>query len=389
MEPLRIPNLQSPNPDPLNAAQASRIHIGFFPSDKETGMNRRSAAIGFSLALCAFGAQAQLPVLDKQLAGPRTQVLVLGSTHLSQIKQPIPYKQLEPVLERLAAFKPDIITVESLGGEQCDLMARHPTVYAPADVEQYCVDTAPAKTATGLDVPAAIAAFHKTLRGWPAKPTPAQRRQLAAQFLAAGEHPSALVQWLQLAESERRAGDGLDAALVARLEKLSGSNNESYSVGARLAARLGLQRVYNSDDHTGDNIAIDDMKAFGNAVQGAWDAAAGKAKEIRAREEELTKAGDLLALYRYINRPEVQRIAIERDFGAAVSEASPQRYGRLYVSGWEARNLRMVANIRVAFGNNPGGRVLSIVGSSHKPWFDGLLGQMQGVDVVDAVEKLK
>ncbi|MCQ4163565.1 DUF5694 domain-containing protein [Tahibacter harae] len=354
-------------------------------------MNRRYAVVGLSLALCALSAQAQqpLPVLDKQLAGPRTQVLVLGSTHLSQIKQPIAPRQLEPVLDRLAAFKPDIITVESLGGEQCDLMARHPTVYAPADVEQYCVDTAPAKAATGLDVPTAIAAFHKTLREWPARPTPAQRRQLAAQFLAAGEHPSALVQWLQLADGERRTGDGLDTALVARLEKLGASNNESYSVGARLAARLGLQRVYNVDDHTGDNIAIDDIKAFGAAVQGAWDAAAGKAREVRARQEELTRSGDLLALYRYINRPEVQRIAIESDFGAAVSEASPQRYGRLYVSGWEARNLRMVANIRVAFGNKPGGRVLSIVGSSHKPWFDGLLGQMQGVDVVDAVETLK
>jgi hypothetical protein len=31
--------------------------------------------------------------------------------------------------------------------------------------------------------------------------------------------------------------------------------------------------------------------------------------------------------------------------------------------------------------------VLCIVGASHKPWFDGLLGQMQGVDVVD-VEKV-
>ena len=48
------------------------------------------------------------------------------------------------------------------------------------------------------------------------------------------------------------------------------------------------------------------------------------------------------------------------------------------------RNLRMVANIRAAFRDRPGARVLSIVGASHKPWFDSLLGQMQGVDIVDA-----
>jgi hypothetical protein len=354
-------------------------------------MNFRSLAFGLSLVMCALAAQAReiVPALDSRLAGARTQLLVLGSVHLSQLKQPVTANQLEPLLQRLAAFKPGIITIESLSGEQCDLMARHPTVYLPEDANTYCVDTAPAKAATGLDVPAAIAAFHKTLRTWPAQPTDAQRRELAAQFLAAGEHASALVQWLQLAEGERKAGNGLDAALVERLEKLSSSNNESYSIGARLAARLGLQRVFATDDHTGDNIAVNDTEAYGKAVQAAWNAAAEKAKPMRAREEELSRSGDLLALYRYINQPDVLRTAIDSDFAAALADPSPQHYGRLYVAGWEARNLRMVANIRRAFGERPSSRVLAIVGLSHKPWFDSLLGQMQGVDVVDAQETLK
>jgi hypothetical protein len=33
--------------------------------------------------------------------------------------------------------------------------------------------------------------------------------------------------------------------------------------------------------------------------------------------------------------------------------------------------------------------VLAIVGSTHKPWFDSLLGQMQGVDVVDVESVLR
>jgi hypothetical protein len=41
--------------------------------------------------------------------------------------------------------------------------------------------------ATGLDVPAAIAEVDKTLKAWPARPTPAQRRRLAALFLAAND----------------------------------------------------------------------------------------------------------------------------------------------------------------------------------------------------------
>jgi hypothetical protein len=49
----------------------------------------------------------------------------------------------------------------------------------------------------------------------------------------------------------------------------------------------------------------------------------------------------------------------------------------------------MVSNVRAAFRERPGARVLSIVGSSHKPWFDSLLRQMQGVDVVDAEQALR
>jgi len=33
--------------------------------------------------------------------------------------------------------------------------------------------------------------------------------------------------------------------------------------------------------------------------------------------------------------------------------------------------------------------VLSVVGASHKPWFDGWLAQMSGVDIVDAEDVLK
>lgn len=354
-------------------------------------MSLRHTVLGLILVLSAFGAQAQhrLPVLDQKMPGPRTSILVLGSPHLSGIQQPIAPERLLPLLDRLAAFGPEVITVENLSGEQCDLTARHPMVYLPEDLAPYCVDTAPAKAATGLDVPAAIAEFRTTLRDWPAHPTAAQRRRLAAVFLAAGEHPSALVQWLQLPADERRAGDGLDAALVARLEKLAASNNESYSIAARLAARLGLSRVYNVDDHTGDNVQVGDTNAYGEAVQAAWKQASERAEANRARQDELSRGEDLLALYRFVNRPDVIRTAIENDFGLALRDPSPQQYGRYYIAGWEARNLRMVANVRAAFGERPGSRVLAVVGSSHKPWFDGLLGQMQGVDIVDTGKTLK
>lgn len=350
------------------------------------------AVCGLLIGLLGWGealAQVDLSTLDRRMAGPSTQVLVLGSVHLSGMSKDFRSDSLAPVIDRLAAFKPDLITIEAISGEQCDLAARHPAIYGAQGMAPYCRKTDAARIATGLDAPAAIAEAQQTLKNWPAAPSPAHRRRLAAVFLAANDKASALVQWLQLPQAERRSGDGLDDALVASLEKAMLHNDESLQIGARLAARLGLQRVHATDDHTGDNVDIADEAAYGKAVQAAWATAAAPMGRILEREEALAKSGDMLELYRYINRPDVLQVVVEGDFGSALRDPSPEHYGQLYVAGWETRNLRMVANIRAAFRERPGARVLSIVGRTHKPWFDDLLGQMQGVQIVDAQQVLK
>jgi hypothetical protein len=352
-----------------------------------TGHGRKLASIAaLALALpLAAHAQVDLTTLDRDMSGPRAQVLVLGTVHLRGMPKEFDAKTLDPVLDRLAAFAPDIITIESLTGEECDLVARHPKVYS-AD---FCPSSEAAKAATGLDVPAAIAEVNAILKAWPAQPTPAQRRALASRFLAANDRASAYVQWLQLPVAERRDGDGLDASLVAMLKELEGRNNESYQVAAKLAARLGLQRVHPVDNHTGDNLQIADEQAFATEIRGAWDAGRAAVSAMEQREQDLQKSGDMLSLYRYINRPEGMRARAEVNAGAAMRAQAPHHYPQMWVGGWEIRNLRMVANIRETFRERPGARVLVIVGASHKPWFDSWLGQLQGVDIVDAEQALR
>lgn len=354
-----------------------------------SGARIAAGVLAASLATMA-GAQERVPLssLDDAMPGPRTQVLVLGSVHLAQGEGAKRFDpaDLEPVLQRLEAYRPTVITIEALSGETCALMRLRATYKAVAD--GFCPDVAEAKRATGLDVTAALDAIDAAFKAWPAQPAPAQRRRLASLFLAAGEPASALVQWWQLPEAERHAGDGLDEALVASLRKRETNPNENYQIAARLAAKLGLQRVFAVDDHTGDNIDIGDEAGYEKAIRAAWAGASVEVKQARARVDALRSGGDLLGTYRAINAPAYLRGAIDADFGQALRDPSPERFGRKYVAGWEARNLRMVANIRVAFGGYPGARVLSVVGSSHKPWFDVLLGQMQGVDVVDAEQAL-
>jgi hypothetical protein len=330
----------------------------------------------------------------KEIAGRPAEVLVLGTFHLSGLPTSTDPQVFQPLLDRLARFKPQIITVEALSGEECETLQRFKSVHGADTWETYCVDTSSIQKATGLDVPTATTEVDRTLAAWPAAPTPAQRRHLAMLFLAANDRASATVQWLRLPESERRAGDGLTQDMVDVILRKGKPLNENYAIAAVLAARLGLERVYPADDHTADTALDNDSpegKAYGVAVEGAWRSK--PAPAIRTQEEKLEKnlrtGADLIALYRLLNAPQTQRDTIASDMGRNVAYPSAKLYGRQYVAWWETRNLRMAANIRFTMQKNPQARVLSIVGATHKGYLDAYLNMMQDVQLVDAMQFLK
>lgn len=354
-------------------------------------MRQIAIILAFTFSASAL---AQTPAFDPkswkgQHAGPPTQVLNLGSAHLNQMEKPVTTAMLAPLLDKLAAFKPDIITHEGLTGEQCDIVSRYEARY-PDIFKDYCWGTAEATTATGLTVPSAMAEVEKTLSNWPSKPTAAERRRLASLFLAAGDRPSAQVQWLQLPVTERKEGDGIDAALLKILQRDGAKPNETFEIAVTLAARLGLQRVYAVDDHTADSIQGSAGPGLQPAIEKIWSAPESPAMAAyEAAEKKVEESGDLVAFYRMMNLPSTQMLFITGDFGAALKQDTPQLYGRQYVAWYETRNLRMVANIRAAFGNTPGARVLNIVGASHKAYYDAYLDMMHEVQLVDVQDVLK
>ncbi len=329
--------------------------------------------------------------------GRANEVLVLGTPHLSAIEPAIDPNLLEPLLDRLEAWAPEAIATEDMSGLQCDSLRRFPSRYAET-VETYCYDPAAAGRALGLDVPSAYAEAEKLLLSWAtapaATPVPADRRRLAALFLAAGERGSALVQWLRLAPGERRAGDGLDDDLASYLGTLETRRNETYLIAAVLAARLGLERLWAVDDHSADNPGPTDpsvAKAYEVAIRKAWDNLATHARiETDKRlQAGLRQPGGLLSMYRAYNAPETALLTFRSDFGAALDEPSPERFGRSYVGYWETRNLRMVANIRDVLTARPGTRLLAIVGASHKGYYEAYLDQMHDVRLIDSEAVLR
>ena len=323
--------------------------------------------------------------------GPPNQVLVLGTAHLRGLPADFDPKFLGQLLDRLQAWKPQIITIEAISGTQCDSMRRYPKQYEDV-VKGYCRDTTAARDATGLDVPAASVEVDRLLADLSATPTAAQRRHLAAIFLAADEPISALVQWLRLPANEQIDDQYLHPSLVAILKGLALKRSEDALIAAPLAVRLGLERVFAIDHHPGSSSDAyeSDQKAYWETVQRLWDnpATAARSTQDKTLFAHLNSDEGVLALYRALNQPDQAQLVYESDFGAAMKDPSPQFYGRNYVGYWETRNLRMVSNIRQVLEDTPGKRLLSIVGASHKGYFEAYLNMMHDVHLVDVEQVL-
>lgn len=356
-----------------------------------------AAAIALALA---SPAAAQTRGFDprtyqRQHIGEPTQILVLGSLHLSETPDSFDPAVLAPLLDRLADFHPDAITIEALPGRSIAQMWDYRETYP--DVARFyggraMVLSALARNGVGLDMPGAEAEVRRTLAAWPASPTAADRRRLAALFCAAGDPASALVQWWRLDPAERIADENVPRLLAEQLATYDtpARRNEDYLIASRLAVRLGLERVYPVDDQS-DDAGPDFMADFEPYVGPLYEAqrADPRAASFIQSDQRMTTPAQALATYRSINTEPAGQWNADWQWLPMLNRPSPRNVGRRRVAVWEVRNLRMAANIREVSARHPGGRVLVIVGSSHKPWFDAYLRMMSDVRIVDAQRALR
>jgi hypothetical protein len=329
--------------------------------------------------------------------GEPTQILVLASPHLSAAPESFDAAVLEPLLERLAAFRPDAIAIEALPGRHIAQMWEYRESYPDVATDyggRAMVLSALARNGVRTDMAGAEAEVRRTLAAWPEAPTPAQRRRLAALFAAAGDPSSALVQWWRLDPSERIQDESVPRLLAEQFATYDtpARRNENHLIASRLAVRLGLERVHPMDDQSddvGSPTFRTDMETFMSEPWMAQLMADPRFTPLREAPQHLTSPAETLATYRMLNGPQAGRTDADGQWLNMINRPSPNDAGRARVGAWEVRNLRMAANIREAALLHPGGRVLVITGSAHKPWLDAYLTMMTDVRIVDASAVLR
>tara|TARA_R110000868_G_scaffold2384_3_gene17614 strand:+ start:1521 stop:2720 length:1200 start_codon:yes stop_codon:yes gene_type:complete len=323
------------------------------------------------------------------LGGEPTRLLVLGTTHLNNLPEAVfSPDHLTLLLDRLAAFDPGIIAIEAIGGRGCDQLRRYADLY-PGVADDYCVDPAAALESLGMTQPDAALAVETAFQALPAAPSAAERRHLAVLLLAAGEPWSAALQWSKLDAAERTTDDTVSAAVRDRLDRFLTSRNENNLIALTLANELGLERLAAMDDHSADIVTSRAPGSLGPVIQGVW---AGEhpldAEMDAAQQRYLGSAAGVLEGYRFLNSEAYQRFTIEGDFGLAAATPDENAVARQYLAWWQVRGLRMASNVVEAAGNEPGARVLVIVGASHKAYFDAYLDQMHDFELVSVADVL-
>jgi hypothetical protein len=343
-----------------------------------------SLLIAVLAAAPAFSQTFSPDSMDREAAAPPLQVMILGTPHLSGAPDGFRADMLEPVLDRLSAFQPTHVAVETPSAEHLRFLQSE-SDRLPGVADQFggaaIALSETAAAVTGADPYEAAA----RLDGEGETLDRTTRMILAAR---AGEAPRAVALWLSHDAAGREAFAAQAPALAEALTGLSQRRDETYLIGAHLAARFNPDTISGMDDwSSGDTFfaaiprlqaMIEDDPVLSQAGADPALAALGEASRSMVSAEATLEA------YRFFNADDAQTERAQAEWAPFLAAPSDPEAARVRLAVWEARNLRMAANILELSQGRPGGRVLVVVGASHKPYLEAMLEQLGAINIVSA-----
>jgi hypothetical protein len=311
----------------------------------------------------------------------RTSVLVLGTPHLDTVGGFEP-PALASLLDALVAWGPDAVCVEALPGRTIAALRADEAAYAPV-LARFAGGAvrfgALAQGLVELERPAAAAVLREE---WAALST----LDRLLYSLAAFELPTATLQWSLLHEEGGAAGAELPGELVRFLDGRLASRNELDCLALPVARRLGLDRIDAVDDHLDKDAYLGIADDLTRELAGSEELGSAAGAEVyTASASSLAaalEAGDLLPHYLHVNAPEYAEADVRAQWDVFLRTGLESGLDRARLALWDVRNLAIAANVRRVTARHPGGRVLVVIGASHRPFLEALLAPALDLAIV-------
>lgn len=325
------------------------------------------------------------PNLDAPIPeAQKTEILVLASQHLSRLGDRFKPSMLDSVLKCLERYQPDIISVESMPSSQIEYM------YSLEGKDREFVEDdwslrfgKAVQDKLGITWMKADEKADNLLSMM--KPSESmsneKRRELILYLLARYDLPSAVLQFAYLPGNAQEEFPDSPDGIASLLRKCLRSANETFSIGVALARRLSLQNIEAIDNHGDINqtLAVADELFKHISFEDVYKT------PCFERMAELTEKGvqenDLQELFLYVNSGEFLSDNVQYEWCRYFDDSIPKNLGRSLIATWEVRNLNIASHIRRCTTFHPGGKLLTIIGASHKAFLDNYLGALMDVKI--------
>lgn len=336
------------------------------------------------LALCFFF------LLGRGLnAQSQTEVLILGTNHLGNLKKFNP-DMLDKLIAKLEDYHFDAVAIENMPAQLLyDIQSRQDSAYTELLNSWGGERLELAKsTQRHLEI-TLLEAQHKANTILPdGVLNRAERERLIQYFVASADLASATLQYQYIPKSKEKGTLSFYDKITNKLEELSGSSNEIYSIAVRLAHNRGLQRIEYIDDFQDEAMLLKNFPKFVPDYMANQELFKHIGSlPVYQKTDSLLAAGiqnnNLLDLYLFTNSVEFQKQDFEAQWKIWLETNFPSGSDRARYDLWEMRNLQITANILKTSAFYPGKKILVIIGASHKSFLEKYLRQVPDINLLE------
>jgi hypothetical protein len=317
----------------------------------------------------------------------KTKVMILATPHLAKYQGSFRPSALDSLITLFRYWQPALIGIESQAPKTIAFQEQEGHDYT-AVIQQFAPDIirlghlAQSQLGIGGNV-ARVKADSLLLEiedGYDV-----DEGSLILHLLAAYDYYSALLQWAYLSKTQQ-ADTYIPTDIKTHLDKSLLSLNEINSIGIRIAMDSRIERMYQIDDHMDKDLFQDFSDQLMDDIQvtNAFDEFMRDPlyKESEAKLQQGFMTNNLLPYYRYINSPGYLQQDYETQWMMFFKTKLSSGHDLSRIALWEARNMRIAANIREMTAMMPGYKALIIIGASHKPFLDKYLSNFIDIEVV-------